>query len=388
MNINFLISHDSYLFQAINIFNVMGEASNVCFSFIKNANGKILHQMFIDRVKGVKTKFFDSAETFVLHSDSYDAIVVGAPPSILNKIKNCYVDCITRPVIVTFFPGILQEKKIEGLCNRSSVDLLLLNSKKDLACYKIAGKEFGFDTSNGLCVGFLNHGKGQHGPASDVRFREKGHDILFVEQPVIPNTLIDRLRLMDELVDLANRVSCQVNIKARSAIGGTQPIAKAKFHIEEIYRIYQNKGLVPSNLTLVFEDMDRLLERTKLCVSVSSTALFRAMVRGIPVVVVSDFGVKDHFGNSFFMGSGCYGLLSEIDEYSGNFPSINWMQDNYNFYDIESANICKSISESGKRKIQNNKCKNKKISVNIASYLACMLWVRLINQFNKFFKSD
>jgi hypothetical protein len=58
--------------------------------------------------------------------------------------------------------------------------------------------------------------------------------------------------------------------------------------------------------------MDPVLDRTDLCVTVSSTAAIEAMHRNIPTGILVDFGVREHLGNQLFLGSGAMTSWHEL----------------------------------------------------------------------------
>jgi len=64
-------------------------------------------------------------------------------------------------------------------------------------------------------------------------------------------------------------------------------------------------------------------------VTVSSTAALEALDAGLPVLVLSDFGVSDEMLNKVFEGSGLLGTLADLK--AGRFfhPEQGWLRDNY-----------------------------------------------------------
>jgi hypothetical protein len=73
---------------------------------------------------------------------------------------------------------------------------------------------------------------------------------------------------------------------------------------------------------------DQLVPGTALA-TVSSTAALEAIDAGLPVLVLSDFGVSDGMLNKVFEGSGLFGTLKDLT--AGRFfhPEPGWLRENY-----------------------------------------------------------
>ena len=84
-----------------------------------------------------------------------------------------------------------------------------------------------------------------------------------------------------------------------------------------------------------------MIRNSSLCISVSSTAIFKSIASGVPVALLSDFGIKDHYGNVHFVGSGCFEKLSAINGNYRKLPDLNWTHDRMSFFN----SIERSLSE-------------------------------------------
>jgi hypothetical protein len=117
--------------------------------------------------------------------------------------------------------------------------------------------------------------------------------------------------LVDQLVGLAERFpDVTVAIKPRLR-RGEKTLHKETDHYEDLLDQVSKYRSVPPNLSFEYGAMDEALARARVCVTVSSTAALEALAMNIPTRVLSDFGVHEHLGTQFFVGSG---LLAELDQ--------------------------------------------------------------------------
>lgn len=353
-SVSFLVSHDSYLHVSCHLATLfLRDGYEVQFIMLSEGlrDSKDIDKALIDRIT-LSCIELDKLDLKYVSDLKCNILISATPPSILKKVSSFLRTADRkfdeRPQLVTFFPGVLQEKRIEGLYERSMVDVLLLNSDHDLNIYQLAGRELGFDTKNALVTGFLGSESEIDGPCcSVVQFSPQERCILFIEQQIVPNTLSDRIMLLEKLIDLAHRSSRDVIIKLRSNSGSSTSVSGYKYHFEDIYNVYEAKCLIPSNLKLSTNSLEDLIAKSSLCISISSTAIFKAIARGVPVAIPSDFGIKDHFGNVHFLGSGCFEKFTDISDQYKKHPDINWVHQRISFFNSSAESISKRIQDFG-----------------------------------------
>lgn len=213
----------------------------------------------------------------------------------------------SRPMIAVASPGVALVEVIQGFMSRAPADVLCFNTEGERAQFAAAATELGVDSSNAIVTGLMG---------LDRRPRKLSGTgrplIAFFEQPVIPARKIQRLHLLDGLATLARRCpQADVLIKLRHARHETAH-HRTRFHLDDIARDLFGAEGRPPNLDFTHEAADRLLERAALAVTVSSTVAVEAMARGIPTRIVSDFGISEEFGTSYFVGSGCVAPLASL----------------------------------------------------------------------------
>lgn len=345
-SVAFFISHDSYLHVSCNLAPLfIRDGYDVKFILVSEElsgaiGGSLVREIEISNLE------LDELSFKYISQLNCQILIAAVPPSILKAVSNVLHDCGqeygSRPRLVTFFPGMLQEKRAEGMYERSYVDTLLLNSEYDYRVYQSAGRELGFETNNALVLGFLGRDSNIDGPCCDLSINaEEDKHILFIEQQIMPNKLEDRVVLLEKLIDLAHRSDCNVVIKLRSNSGQSSSVSGYAYHFEDIFNFYKSKKLIPVNLKLSSLPIEEVIRNSSLCISVSSTVIFKSIAAGVPVAILSDFGIKDHYGNVHFVGSGCFVKLSAINGNYRKLPDLNWTHDRMSFFN----SIERSLSE-------------------------------------------
>ena len=185
-------------------------------------------------------------------------------------------DLPDRPLVLTGYVGVVYEKIVEGLLLRSGADVVAVNSPADLERFRTVFAGVGLPvTSVALTrLPFL----GDPGP------RVAEHAVRHPERDVL--------------------------IKLRS-LPGEQAAHTELYPYDQLYR---SLGVDrPANLKLVGGAMGRVLDRTDLLVTVSSTAAVEAVHRGIATALLTDFGIRESLGNTYFIGSGCLASFDDLD---------------------------------------------------------------------------
>ena len=216
----------------------------------------------------------------------------------LLQLQSAWSGRPKRPVLVSAYPGILFRFALEGMLDRSGVDLLCLNSQQDLSVYQQGCAALGMDSSNAVLTGLPILWK------VEKRRKEKEPEtpsIVFFEQPSIPVHPLQRHYICDQLRQLALAwPDHPVIFKPRtSSIESTLH----RRHGEMAGVIDRMSESVP-NLQLSFKPAIRLLRHCGCAITVSSTAALESMGMGVSSRIVSDLGVTETLGNHFFAGSG------------------------------------------------------------------------------------
>lgn len=256
-------------------------------------------------------------------ADSTAQVVVlgcvgSAVQALLHALARVWADRPRRPVVVTGYVGLVYEKVVDGLLARAGADLVLANSAHDAARFRAVYANAGVDPSSIVqcALPFLDGAR--YDP--DAAGRERPFTVTFVTQPGVPETKAERRYALLQAVEHAERCpERQVIVKLRGRVG------ERTTHVEPYhYATLLPAQRVPANVEFVYGPMGPVLDRTDLCVTVSSTAAIEAMHRGIPTGILTDFGVRETLGNHVFLGSGALASWAELHAGATPMPDPTW----------------------------------------------------------------
>lgn len=209
-----------------------------------------------------------------------------------------------RPVLVSAYPGILFRHQLEGMLDRSGVDLLCLNAESDAELYRQACTSLDIDGSNAVVTGLPILWPLQPRPQVP-----DGAAIVFFEQPSVPDNPIQRKYICRRLADLAKAwPQHPVIFKPR-----TSPVEATlhRHHGEMASRVDKLSRRI-DNLQISYKPSLSLLKRCGCAITVSSTAAMEAMALGISTRIVADLGVNESLGNHYFLESGALASFDAI----------------------------------------------------------------------------
>lgn len=208
------------------------------------------------------------------------------------------------PVLASAYPGILFRYQLEGMLDRSGLDLLCLNGESDLHLYRKGCAALGMDSSNAIETGLPILWELEPRPQVP-----ENSSFVFFEQPSIPAHPLQRRFLCKQLQKLAQAwPDHQVIFKPRtSSLEST--LHRRHGEMEEMVRsmIRETK-----NLEVSLQPAAKLLRQCGCAITVSSTAALESMAMGISTRIVADLGVNESLGNHYFIGSGAIASFDQI----------------------------------------------------------------------------
>lgn len=268
--------------------------------------------------------------------ERFDLIVLGlAPRHLCVVLESCQAarktSSMARAVIATYFPGILQERYYEALLNRAAVDILLLNSSRDLRGYRRLAQEFGFSADNAMVVGHLENGL-------HTKRAPDANEAVFVYQVLVPAIPADRVRLAGFLDEFARR----------TWPGPVRLVCHERYPRDPLLLTLRARAmsrLGRSSVTITHESLDTALTRAAVCLSIASTVLLSSMSVSLPAVAIADLGVRDNFGNAFYLGSGCMKRLADLKPDALPAPRPEWFADNVADPAQHVDDLCRRVRE-------------------------------------------
>ncbi|WP_344859799.1 DUF6716 putative glycosyltransferase [Planomonospora alba] len=252
------------------------------------------------------------------------------PDAVLVACTGPVVDILTaevlaglspRPVFVSGLPGISVPATEKAWLFRSGCDLFVLHSGREVEEFSEVGRRLGGGGQVGLArLPFLR-------PGADAAAAPGPRDrVVFATQAKVPRRRGDRERILLALADLAGRrPDLDVVVKLR-ALADERQTHNERHHYQ---RLWQDLGGSPGALRFEGGPMHEHLARAAGFVTVSSTAALEAIALGVPLLVLSDFGVSAEMINLVFEGSGVLGTLDDLAEGRFRTPDEAWCEANY-----------------------------------------------------------
>ena len=236
-----------------------------------------------------------------------------------------------RPVLVSGLPGISIPATWKALFYRAQADLMVLHSKREIREFRVVAGKRGW--THRLALATL--------PFIDRRPAPGGGDVVFAVQSIVPRERPERERVLDILVETARRNPAnRVVIKVR-AVGGEQQTHDEEHSYPDLLAA---RTEAPANLVVASGPMSAALDGALGFVTVSSTASIEAIARGVPLVVLDEFGVSDDLINPVFLGSGLFGDGEAVAALRFARPDADWLDDNY-FHDEADVDWTRALDD-------------------------------------------
>jgi hypothetical protein len=255
------------------------------------------------------------------------ACVGGTIQSLMHGLARVWQGRSSRPVVLTGYVGLVYERLVDGLLLRAGADVVLANCAADARRFRDVFDAVGVDPDSIVQTALPFLGGAPHDPTAAGRVRP--FTVAFVAQPSVPSTREERRYAIGQAVQHAiTHPERQVIVKLRGRIGEQTTHVERHHYADLLKTDLFTDGEVPANIEVVYGPMSDVLDRTDLCVTVSSTAALEAMHRDIPTAVLTDFGVRESLGNQAFLHSGA--LTSWPALHAGAIPKTDpdWAADN------------------------------------------------------------
>lgn len=251
-----------------------------------------------------------------------------------------------RPIVFTGYVGIVYELYLKGFLERQPADVLYVNSSHDYRVFSTFCDILKLPSENIYITGlpFLDN----------VYARKKTPKnpagvLLFAGQPTVPKTREERMYVVEQLIDYAlrNRETV-VYFKPRHKPEQTS-FHVIDYHYENIIKSRQKLKDIPQNFILTYEPIQDLLVESDLLLTISSTAAYEAITMGVNVGFISDFGLREIYGNHYFLESNAFISFPELA--AGRVPDVsqNWIEEYVKCDGNNSEDLFKAVDELVKK---------------------------------------
>jgi hypothetical protein len=283
----------------------------------------------------------------LLRRDPPDVLLLactGPTVGVLTALSG--VRSASRPVLVAGLPGISIPASARAVAHRRECDLLVVHSSRERREFVPLAAAAAPDLAVALStLPFLVRDHGQH--ADRRRAAGPLRDVVFAAQALVPPRRADREAILLALADVRPLGSAVVKVRA---LAGEQQTHHEDLPYADLWDALSAAGRVrPTDVRFVAGSMRAALARARSLVTVSSTAALEAMDAGVPVVVLTDFGVTDALINTVFRGSGCLGDLADVRAGRAFVPDPGWLADNY-FHPADEDDLGARLSDLVRRR--------------------------------------
>jgi hypothetical protein len=270
-------------------------------------------------VEPVETLSFRAVRRMLRREQPEVVVLACTGPAIAALLAAPELTRPDRPVLVTGMPGVSVPASRRAVTLRAGCDLLVVHSRREQAEYAALADQL----APGLAVGlatmpFLADS------TSPLSAPAERPDLVFAAQAKVPETRADREAI---LLALAETESPVVKLRATGAEPQTH---REHWPYPALAEDLIRQGRVGSNaIRFSAGSMAAALNTARGLATVSSTAALEAMAAGVPVLIVSDFGVSADLINLVFADSGCLGTLEDLRADRFAQPDPAWSTANY-----------------------------------------------------------
>lgn len=154
--------------------------------------------------------------------------------------------------------------------------------------------------------------------------------LVFAPQAKVPTERADREAIIAAVADFADRhpeSTAVIKMRSRPGEFETHHEQHSYFEILDDFRTREVPGA--ARIELGYGPLSDFLTDDSALVTVSSTAALESIDRGVPTLLISDFGFDAGLLNEVFEGSGATGTLADVAAGSIGFPDLEWLAENY-----------------------------------------------------------
>ncbi|WP_258233920.1 DUF6716 putative glycosyltransferase [Brevibacterium oceani] len=154
--------------------------------------------------------------------------------------------------------------------------------------------------------------------------------LVFTPQAKVPAERADREAIIAALAEFADRhpkSTAVIKMRSRPGEFETHHEQHSYFEILADFRTRRVSGA--DRIELGYGPLSDFLDSESALVTVSSTAALESIDRGVPTLLISDFGIDRELLNEVFAESGATGTLADMVAGRIRFPDSEWLAENY-----------------------------------------------------------
>lgn len=256
-----------------------------------------------------------------------DVVLAASTGPVVQQVFASAAGLEHRPGLVSGLPGVGLPARRKGMEYRRLGDLFIAHSEHERLAYEAVARKC--DVPVEVVVARLPMLASPLPPcaaAPDARI----DTVVFAPQAKVPADPVQREEILLALASFArNNPGAQAIVKVRSRPGEQETHREQFTYAALLERLVSTGRIGPDEVTVGIGPMSRFLQPGSALVTVSSTAALESIDRGLPTLIVSDFGVSDELLNAVFEGSGILGSLADVAAGRFGFPTRAWLEANY-----------------------------------------------------------
>lgn len=253
-----------------------------------------------------------------------DVVLAAATGPVAEEVYLHASRLTPRPALVSGLPGVAFPATEKALQFRSLGDAFITHSHAECRAFSDLVDQLGLEQR--VLVTRLPFLKSPARPEPvDVPLT----NVVFAPQAKVPVLKDERVAILQALAALSRRSGYRVRVKLRAWAGEPQTHLE-QYPFDTLWgELVASRAVAGHELEFCTGSMAEQLVPGTAMVTVSSTAALEAIDAGLPVLILSDFGVNEDMLNRVFVGSGLLGTLADVK--AGHFfhPEATWLRDNY-----------------------------------------------------------
>ncbi len=269
----------------------------------------------------------DLAQVIADHSP--DIVLGAATGPIVAQVFLTAHTRTDRPALVSGLPGMGLPASGKGMNYRRLMDAFIAHSSAEVAAYTEASARSQVPCE--VMLARLPMLRSKRIPQLTKSTTEAvPRTLVFAPQAKVPAQRADREAIIAALAEFADRhpdSTAVIKMRSRPGEFETHHEQHSYFEILEDFRTRSVPGA--ARVELGYGPLSNFLPDDSALVTVSSTAALESIDRGVPTLLISDFGFNAELLNEVFEDSGATGSLAEVAAGSIGFPDPEWLAENY-----------------------------------------------------------
>lgn len=337
---------ESYLKWATHLLSALPEVdAHVCLvdNPILPTDEQIAHAIAGTAWEGQTIPVVSRSELGAVIADHRPDIVLGAATGpIVAQLFLTASSLDPRPGLISGLPGMGLPAGGKGMNYRRLMDAFIAHSFTEVDEYRRASAERRVPAE--ILLGrlpMLRSPSIPHRPAEEA-LAEVPTTLVFAPQAKVPADADQRQAIIAALAEFAHRhPESRAIVKMRSRPGEHETHHEQHTYFDIIAEAKERGIPGADRLEIGYGPLTAFLRPGAALVTLSSTAALESIDRGIPTLLVSDFGFDRELLNEVYAGSGAEGTLADVAAGRIGFPSETWLEENY--FHVDDGSLRRSL---------------------------------------------